>query len=333
MAIAASYPNDDNVMLLVGSAKSLIATANALTKIFPNINMKSFALKKANIEESNLSNFFLKKRNLKKLETEIRKLPSVDRVFYIQEWNVYTTYIVFLAEEITPSVSFNFLDDGIYTYVEIEKDGKTALERLVDRIVYGKWHINSKLPGVLRDNSPIYAMFPELLPEVYKNKKQVRINMELLLGYIDEKVLAELTSTCEEDNVEVIIATDFKSNYTSDEYKKIITSIIVNCCDMNLKTAIKRHPADYVCFDFTPECYETEELLAYIPIELYYLRFHRSLKKIIGGLSTSLLTARTMLPNVDIESVVSRKYMECDKNAVNILQLFSKVGIKITMIT
>ena len=45
-----------------------------------------------------------------------------------------------------------------------------------------------------------------------------------------------------------------------------------------------------------------------------------------------MLTARAMLPEAEIESVVSRKYMECDENSEEILRLFSQVGVKITLI-
>lgn len=332
MAIAATYPKDDNFMLLVGSAKNLINTATVLAKIFPSNNIRSFALERANIEESNIRNFFLKKRNLKTLEKEMRQLNSVDRIFYIQEWNVYTTYAVHLAEELTSSVSFSFLDDGIYTYAEVKKNGKTFLEKLADKLLYGEWHTNSNIPGRLRKDSSIYVLFPALLPEIYKDRKQVRVDMGPLIEQIDENILAEETCTCEEVGIEAIVATDFKSSYASTEYRKIITSIIRDCCGKNLKTAIKRHPADYMGLNFTPDECKILELAAYVPIELYYLRFRKSLKKIVGGLSTALLTARAMLPNAEIESVVSRKYLECDENSKAILRLFSQVGVKITLI-
>lgn len=332
MAIAATYPKDDNFMLLVGSAKNLKETADVLSKIFSENNMRYFALENANIEDSNIRNFFLKKHNLKILGKEIKFLTTVDRIFYIQEWNVYTTYTVHLAEELTPSVSFNFLDDGIYTYAEVEKNGKTSFEKLADKLAYGGWHVNSNIPGALRGNCSVWALFPELLPAIYKNKKQERINMEPLLKQIDEAVLAEETHTCGESNVETIVATDFNSNYASDEYKNIIASIITDCCGRNLKTVIKRHPADDGSVCFSPAGHYAEELLACVPIELYYLRFRKSLKKIVGGLSTALLTARAMLPEAEIESVVSRKYMECDENSEEILRLFSQVGVKITLI-
>lgn len=332
MAVAALYPDDDNFMLLVGWTHNLKETADVLSKVFFKNNMRYAALKKANIEDSNIRNFFLKKRNLKVLEEEIKQLPSVDRVFYIQEWNVYTTYAVHLAQRMNPQVSFNFLDDGIYTYVETDKKHKNCLERAADRLVYGAWHVNSSVPGALRKDCSVYALFPELLPGIYKNKRQARIDMRPLLEQINDGVLAEETHTCGEYGVDTIIATDFNASYASDEYRDIISSIISDCCDHDLKPVIKRHPADDGAVKFDPAGYSTKELLSYIPIELYYLRFRKSLKKIVGGLSTALLTARTMLPEAEIESIVSRKYIKCDENADKILELFSRVGVKITMI-
>ena len=231
-----------------------------------------------------------------------------------------------------PSVSFNFLDDGIYTYVETDKKRKNCLEKAADRLVYGAWHVNSNVPGALRNDCSVYALFPELLPGIYEDKEKIKINMKLLLEQIDDHALAVQAHTLTECDINTIIATDFNSCYASNEYKNIISSIITDCHERSLKTAIKRHPADDGQVDFNPIGLKTQELLSYIPIELYYLRFRKSLKKIVGGLSTALLTARTMLPDAEIESVVSRKYMECDENAEKILRLFSRFGVKITLV-
>lgn len=332
MAIAASYPKDDNLMLFVRIPNALKKIYGILSNIFPENNARYFAFEEENIEDSNIRNFFQKKRNIKLLEREIKRQGPVDRIFYNQEWNVYTTYAVHLAQELNPSVTFNFLDDGIYTYVETIKKLKNPIERWADRLVYGDWHINHEIPGTLRENCTMWALFPQLLPGIYNNKEHVRIDMGPLFGQIDEMALMKETHTCEESKIEAIIATDFNSSCTSDEYRNIITSIVTCCCDENFKTAIKRHPADDGCFNFTSDGYETLELLACVPIELYYLCFRKSLKKVVGGLSTVLLTARAMLPEADIESVVSRRYLECDENSDEILKLFSQVGVKIALI-
>ncbi len=332
MAIAASYPKDDNLMLFVRIPNALKKIYGILSNIFPENNARYFAFEEENIEDSNIRNFFLKKQNIKLLEKEIKRQGPVGRIFYNQEWNVYTTYAVHLAQELNPSVTFNFLDDGIYTYVETIKKLKKPIERWADRLVYGEWHINHEIPGTLRENCTMWALFPHLLPGVYKNKDRVCIDMEPLFRQIDKTALMKETSTCEEFDIDAIIATDFNSSCTSDEYRNIITSIVTRCCAENYKTAIKRHPADDSCFNFTPDGYKTAELLACVPIELYYLRFRKSLKKVVGGLSTVLLTARAMLPEAEIESVVSMRYLECDENSAEILKLFSQVGVKITLI-
>lgn len=130
-----------------------------------------------------------------------------------------------------------------------------------------------------------------------------------------------------------MIALDFNGSYTNgEEYRDLITGFITKKGAQGTGTAIKRHPADNGAVCFIPPGYPTKELDAKVPIELYYMRYRNTLKKIVGGLSTALLTARRMLSDVEIESIVSRKTLACDANSEKILNLFSSIGVKIKVI-
>lgn len=331
LAVAASFPEDDNLMIVADSSPKLLESIDDLSRIFPGNNMTRFSFERSKVD-SNLRNFFLKKHNLKILKDKIENLPAVDRIFYIREWNVYTTCAVHLVGERNASAAFNLLEDGIYTYVEKNKKNKNCIERFADKLAYGSWHVCPLVPGALCEDSSIYALFPELLPDIFAQKEQVKIDLAPLMEQIDEGVLTDLTQTGDGPDIEALIALDSNPNYDGDAYRDLVTSLIVENGSQNDRMGIKRHPADDGSVCYIPPGYPTRELSARVPIELYYLRYRKSLRKVVGGLSTALLTARRMLPEAEIESIVSQKDLAREVNAKAILNLFSSVGVKIRTI-
>lgn len=328
MAIAASHPTDENFMIIPRSIPALLE----LPKLFPENNMKTLAFERMD-GKTNIGEFFLKKHYMKVLEKMVRELPPVDRIHYIQEWHVYTTYVLFLVSQINPSVEFHFVEDGVFTYVQKSKKKKNFAERFLDRLVYGPWHSSVGIPGTLREHSSLCALFPDLLPDIFNNKRRIKIDMASLLEQIDEGVLAEMTNTQGSDDIDTLIALDSNHKYTNGkEYRETVVSCITENAAENNRAAIKRHPDDRGGVSYTPPGYQTKELLYSVPIELFYLRYRKSLKKIVGGLSTALLTARYMLPLAEIQSIVSKKDLAREENSEAVLKFFSSLGVKIKVI-
>lgn len=328
LAVAASHPSDDNFMVLAGKDRNFLEGSKSLLDIFHLVGMRTFMFEH-NWDNSNIKNFFLKKHNLKILERELEALPSVDRLYYIREWNVYTTCAVHKSLELNKNVKFCFLEDGIYTYVEEEKKLKNHIERFADRLVYGSWHINVGIPGALCPNAAVCAMFPDILPDIYRGRKLEQIDLNPLLDKIDDDVLEFITETHKTKEVDTLVAL---SATGGTAYKNVIASFLRRDKSKDSVIAVKRHPNDDGRIAFIPPEVDATELAVSIPIELFYFRYHKTLKRIIGGLSTALLTARRMLPDAEIESVVSEKYLKYDEHSDKILKLFENAGIHVTVI-
>lgn len=328
LAVAASRPDDDNFMILAGKDRNFLEGSASLLEIFHSVGMRAFTFE-SSWDDSNIKNFFIKKRNLRTLERELEALPSIDRLYYIREWNVYTTCAVHKARELNMDAKFYFLEDGIYTYVEEEKKLKNPIERLADRLAYGPWHINVAVPGALCPDAAVCAMFPDILPDIYKKRKLERIDLSPLLRSADEEVLARVTETHANDGVDTLVALSATGGAA---YKNVISSFLRRNKNSSSVVTVKRHPNDDGRVAFIPPDVDAVELAPHVPVELFYFRYHKTLRRIIGGLSTALLTARRMLPDAEIESVVSQKYLECDEHADVILKLFKDAGVNVVVI-
>ena len=327
-AIAASHPDDDNFMILAGNTHSLVKITETLLDIVPANNMRYFSFKKSK-GRCNLSSFFVKKHNLQILEDKVRSFPRIDRIFYGCEWSVYTTYAVHLVQAINPEADFLFLDDGIFTYANAKLTLKNYIERIADKFFYCALHINTEQYGALKHNGFMCALFPDLLPNEHENKKHYTIDMNALLEQISDEKLIEKTDTSQIDNIEVLFATDYRWM----DFNENIIERIQDCSKNNRRVAIKRHPADNGKISFTPplECNNVYELKFTIPIELYYFRYRKTLNKIVGGVSTSLLMARKMLPDVEITAIVFSDSLK-DNNTVRVIDFYKKIGISISII-
>ncbi len=324
LALAASC-GGDNFMILAGKDRNFLKGSAELLEIFHSVGMRAFAFENA-WEDSNGKNFFLKKRNIRTLERELEALPSVDRLYYVREWNVYTTFAVHKTRELNKDAGFYFLEDGVYTYVEEKKKRKNIIERLADRLVYGSWHTSAGTPGALCPDAAVCAMFPDILPGIYKTRRLERVDLEPLLENADDEALARVTKTGGIEAVDTLITL---SDVGGEEYRNVVASFIRK--SGGGRVAVKRHPCDDGSVAFIPDGADAVELSQEVPAELFYFRYRKTLKKIVGGLSTALLTARRMLPDAGIESVVSQKYLESDSHSDKILRLFKSAGINVTV--
>ena len=61
------------------------------------------------------------------------------------------------------------------------------------------------------------------------------------------------------------------------------------------------------------------------------MRYRKTLKKIVGGVSTSLLMARKMLLDAEITAIVFSDSLK-DNNTVRVIDFYKKIGITISII-
>lgn len=285
---------------------------------------------------NNLHTFCVKKHNLHLLTKEIQNIDSINSFYYCCEWHVYTTYLADLIRKTHTAEHFCLIEDGVSTYAEPARKKKNILERIGNYITYGPWHKDFYLPGTMAPQCEVYALLPELLETNLANHVKHRIDLNVLLDSIDDLALSAIVDERNSDydlNVDALIALDHNSKYTgSENYRHTISQLLYDMSHRFGSVAIKRHPADNSRVNFIPDnVHNVFELDAGLPIEFYYLKFHKTLKLVVGSLSTSLLTAHCMLPKADVLSIISQQNVQSERQAPMIIELFKKlnIGIKI----
>lgn len=286
---------------------------------------------------NNLHTFCVKKHNLRLLANEIKNMGSINSFYYCCEWHVYTTYLADLIRKMHTETHFCLIEDGVSTYAEPARKKKNILERVGNYIIYGPWHKDFYLPGTMASQCEIYALLPELLGTNLANHVKHKINLNVLLDSVDDSALSAIVDQKNNDydlNVEALIALDYNSRYTDGEnYRHTISQLLYDMSHRFGSVAIKRHPADNKQVNFIPDnVYNVFELDAGLPIEFYYLKFRKTLRLVVGGLSTSLLTAHCMLPKADVLSMISQQNIQSEQQAPMIIELFKKLDIGIEIV-
>ena len=330
LAIAMSYRDIKHKLILVNPMFKRLCNIFCLN----NISISPLGY---DDRRSNLHTFNIKKHNLRILAQEIKNIDHIDSCFYCCEWHVYTTYLAYIIRKASPATHFCLIEDGVSTYAEPERKKKNLLERIGTYVIYGPWHRDFYLPGSMAPGCDVYALFPDLLGTNFVDNVKHKINLNILLDNVNESTLSVVGNGRYRDynsNVEALIAPDRSSRYTNGEhYRKTMAQLVYDTAHRFNLVAVKRHPADDKSVNFIPSGVNNVfELDANLPIEFYYLKFGKTLKQVIGSLSTSLLTAHCMLPEIQILSIISKEDMQSERQASMIIELFKKLNIEIKTI-
>ncbi len=327
-ALAAERANDENVVIMDRSNRNE-KQYDLFHELFPDINVKMewlpYKTDKVKIHiMKNIVEAFDKKRCLR-LVADLLDGAQVDRFFYFSEWKVRTTHAIHLLKK--SNCKFYFCEDGIGTYTDHYTNHKGRVEKFFDHLIYGNWHNVPYIPGTLVPHAAAVAIFPEFLPRQFTGCERMKISAMPLMQCIDETKRTEIVESIKGTDIEEIIATDHDFYTNSAEYKNFIENEILSSINRKIYFAIKRHPRDtnlYCNHNKT----KIRELPSGYPIEIYYLILGNQLKKIVGTMSSALMTARWLIPNAQIKSLVPESTVKSLSNIDSKLRLMNALGIK-----
>ena len=336
-AIALEKKHDDNMLVICEDTNNVKMFVDTLQQIYSSANIKVHYLT-ATRNRNNIAAYLIKKNNLKRLRQLIQSDSDIDSFFYTCEWKVYTTYASYLLNQQKKEPTFFYIDDGAGTYMQQEKKlvTKSFIEKLGDKIAYGSWHRPFERQGSLNQNSILCSIFPEFLPNFYSSQNKLQISATSLSTEIDRTKFKKIFSGLFNDDIpDVLIALDDASRCTESYLSSIKLAIGKATKNANCKIAIKRHPADADNNSLLKRLQmlgNFEDLPIYIPIELYYLYFGESLKVIVGGFSTAILTACWLVPHAKVISTFDSQSLESIGNSRLLLKVFKSLDVEINCI-
>ena len=320
-ALSAEHSGDDNVVVLGDSDDEMISAFELLSALFPEVKIHFVKLLASNTK-NNLVNFMNKKKNLRAIEN-VLKSNDFDRFYYFCEWSVYTAFASHLLRN--KRCALYFCEDGMATYTEPYLRGKNFLEERADKLIYGSWHKSVKVPGGLNDDASFALIFPDFAHEAYGKREKVRISNDRLIEKISKTKVDEIKRESGGAEFNEIIATDHDSYTDTDKYRELIRSEIEKGLASASPVALKRHPRDEN--EYMKPNAQVTVLPNRYPIEIYYAVYRSSLKKVVGSLSTSLITARWFMKDAEIVSLLAKENLSQTENLDEKTQLLQRLNI------
>lgn len=327
-AIAASRPEEENYLIFAGSNRESL---DLMLKVFPSVGIKIFPLQQTD-NMSNIGKFMVKRRNIRMVRDLFAKLPEVDNVFFFCGYRVVTSFAAHLAIRRNRNTKFFLVEDGVETYVSAQHSRKKWYEKTVDRLFYGNWHKDAGGQGDFMNFEGVYALFPEKLLAMFDDKMKYAVPREHIFSLFSRDAFSAVVPVSEKGSREIttLVAID-RAGYTeSKPYRKMIAAYIGNAESNAELAALKLHPSDRRRIEFLGKNKTAVSVLpSRLPIELFYLLYQDTLRFVVGGLTSSLLTAKWLLPHIDVVSIFPEDLVATRSHAQEILRLFQDCGIHV----
>lgn len=316
--------NEENIIFLSSEQAGLRSTQELFSKLLPGIFSKVFYLKHTDMH-NNFMRYLNQKENLRSIKAAMKTFSNIDKFYYSCDYKVDIAYI---SSCIKNDTLFCYCEDGVENYLNCQPITRNKLEKIGERLLFGKWRTDPEYDGLLNKTAQIYAIFPELLPAVYDNNTKIRIDNNKFLASIQfTDIPAELIKY-REKNIGVFIALP-SFIQMNNSYINILRNEIAKADEQGLVVVIKKHPkdTDYDMLKLLNVTGRLIELPYNYPAEFYYLFFNKSLKRVIGSTSTSMLTAKWLLPEAEIVSLYTDSLMKLVSYSNKLLDMFRTVGI------
>jgi hypothetical protein len=240
---------------------------------------------------------------------------------------VYTTHASPAAQVLLQEVSGDriYLEDGTATYHTMEQPvNQTQIKYYLSKIIYGPWWCGHYSQATHPQFSKIAATYPTYISEDKNHLTPEKIYSNELRSFLYKwaksyfKSVNKFEDIQEIDTLYIIPHSESLERIGIDEEE--LNTIIKNSADESKKIGIKYHPRDEnIQISISSEMIEVPRSA---PAELLYNEEFK-LSKVVGGISTALMSAKWLLPSIDVSTYARISALK----SKSIYNLFKEIGI------
>lgn len=269
-------------------------------------------------------------KNLESLITELRP----DNIFVGNDRRIEFQFSMHITEKLSLSTKGHYMDEGTFTYVG-RKASSSFSDAIIDnwlkKLSYGLWWKNPLTVGESAWISDIHVAFPHLIDERLKQKNICQLDHK---QFISPEVLQLSELILEFYNVSTLRLSSLNSLFTlpheslfikNPEYRDTIIKKINEMKAQGFNVAAKYHPRNSepdilhlaeAGVDLLPAGVSFEAILPLLPNTTH----------IIGDLSSTLLIARWLRPELPVTSICS------GEGNPDFIRLFNALNIEVNYV-
>jgi len=255
-------------------------------------------------------------------------MPS--RIYVGNDRRIEFAYTLHIAKRFQPSVIGGYLDDGVYTY--ITQKSKWHQDTFIDiglkKLIYGLWYFRPSIVGGSDAVQEAYITLPEYANPILKTKQCIPLKTSVLTSPQLSEFSQALLEPFDLDidalkKLSFIITLPHESLFErSPHFKEAIIETVKEACVKGASLGVKYHPRQEHPDPLNLRQYGKITLLpGALAFEALLPLLHHPI--IIGDVSTALLTARWLRPDLRVLSL----QVDNDARQVAMMGLFNHCGI------
>jgi len=327
-----SFSKKQNTLLIIPSFKraSLIVkllqtwTANPFHQI--ELISQEFGFR------TDLWHEFLIKSRIKKGLSKFMAMQRFDHVFIFNDYSKFNQYALTQAHQHNGSLKCTLVEDGTGAYNTYFFNVSTRLTNLLKEIFYGQRLTDIAVMGTSDFSDDFFAIFPDYVRAELKTKNVSeipKINMDNVT-FTDELFEIYQITVLRSAELRQIQGLLLLENSKLYPRYPALTEILYDILEIfkarNLNIIAKNHPREkqknYWHIDSIPNIHMIPQE---IPLEFLLLQkdFHPHF--ILGGISTFLMAAKWLFPNIKCVSYAKMFDFQDD----HLLKTFKKVNIRL----
>lgn len=321
------YKNDDNTIILI---KDFDISNIDIENI--KLNCKKLLVLDGNNTVCNrkIAKFYLPIKQIELLHKSVN-IKNISKIIIFNDSNILEQYI--MNKVYTNNCEIIAFEDGscIYNNNKIYKSNIHKVKFKFKSIFY-KILLNTNMKfipiDVLGESaiiSKIYACYPNCVRNELKNKIINEIKQEIIYDGIS--IIYNKLTVNYFNNINSIIFLDHSDNdFTKDyKYKKIILEVLNKLSEKNGGIYLKYHPRESIEYiDYKKIEYKNIKIIDKgLPSELIFSKVSSPVL-IMSSSTTSLITAKKMMPDAEVVSIIDLINIETELRNV-----FYKIGVSI----
>ena len=323
--LAISNKDDRNIALFISKNKATVNQYSKATKYFNTIFNETFDLS-INPEKNKLKEI---KSCFKKIEKIITLLPA-NKIFTGNDRRLEFQFTMYKTRLINHNVEGIYIDDGAISYIG-HKSINNLLHKYVDpylkKLMFGTWWKSALTTGSSSWISKAYLAMPSDAHPLLQKKELIAIKQEVFCSEeflkVNDFLIATYNGLTKIDflNVKVVLCLPYESLYLHDQtFLSNISKAILKDYKAE-ELAIKAHPRSKNISVLKEKFPRSMSLPNTLAMELLLPNLTDN-TSIIGDVSTALLTAKWLKPNLKV------KAFEINNIPNNLKILFQKLGIE-----
>jgi len=309
--VALTYrAHEDNIFFIVSDFNESLKFSDAIRANKSSPFSAVYCLGGGYGRKGRLSNWLVRRKNILIIKDFIKK-NQIKNAYSTNDMDGDGQAMLHFAKKKNKYVKGIFIEDGSAVYNDYIREKRPFWKILLAKIFYGWWWEGIKIVGTSSGVDSIMVRQPEFLRPELKNKEVIAIKKEdfiklkediFFLNYIEKLGVKEE----ELNQIDVLLLFTYCGFFETEEYReKVLKKILKLAHDCKLRIAVKYHPRDnFEDFLSVKNVKDIIVLPRGLPLELFYLFASKSLKFVIGDVSTGLLTAKWLFSdNVRVISI------------------------------